>query len=429
MEPDRLRISFLNQPIGILAHRADTQEHALQLDRAFIAQGHDLSPISLPLESFAAGPRVFRAGDSPFEGGLPGLIVDSIPDAWGARMLKAEAPVVRTVLGRLAKIGLRGPGALTFDPVLGKGGDENGTEERLDRLAREAHELLKTPAILTTEHVNEALAKGGGSLGGVHPKVSAHLPLGAEKMDLERILVGGPPPEGLVPCVVKLSPLDEEGGGAVEFAFWRMARQAGLHVPRASLVHDGERRHFAVERFDRRKRGALWTRRHIHTISGLLHRRASDGAIDYSDFMRLSRRLAGSEGAEECFRRAVFNLLATNRDDHGRNHAFLYDESDRTWSLSPAYDLNPNVSNVLIALSWLGGMQIPTRWEQLLEFAEIGGIAAKKARQLYDSVEAATEQWGVIAKDADVPARIADIWQREMLQQTKPLRQNVAAKR
>ena len=42
----------------------------------------------------------------------------------------------------------------------------------------------------------------------------------------------------------------------------------------------------------------------------------------------------------ELWRRLVFSLLASNYDDHLRNHAFLMLVPDR-WSLSPAYDLNP----------------------------------------------------------------------------------------
>ena len=45
---------------------------------------------------------------------------------------------------------------------------------------------------------------------------------------------------------------------------------------------------------------------------------------------------------------------SSNASLNGGNHAFLEDEVDRTWTLSPAYDLNPSVANVLIALTWLG---------------------------------------------------------------------------
>ena len=43
---------------------------------------------------------------------------------------------------------------------------------------------------------------------------------------------------------------------------------------------------------------------------------------------------------QQLWRRMVFSLLASNFDDHLRNHAFLMHHAGR-WSLSPAYDLNP----------------------------------------------------------------------------------------
>jgi serine/threonine-protein kinase HipA len=412
--------------MGTLAYRPDGPIYALELDREFQSLGHELSPLNLPLDSFSGGPRVFRPGDSPFEGGLPGLIADSLPDAWGERMLKVEVAGLRTILGKLAAIGERGPGAITFEPVLGKGADDESVSTSLAGLARDADQLVKTPVMLTPADVNVTLARGGSSLAGVRPKVSAHIPAAGDFQQLQNILIGGATPPGQVPCVVKLSPLDDAGGGAVEFAFWRMAKNAGIRVPHASLVYDGERRHFASARFDRYlKPDGTWGRRHVHTLSGFLHRRASDGQIDYEDFIRSARTLGGAEEAREAFRRAVFNLLTTNRDDHGRNHAFLYNEVDRTWTLSPAYDLNPSVANVLIALTWLGSAEIPVRFEQLTRLAEIGGIPARTAREIYEEVGSATlGGWRESAAYAGVPDNIAVIWEKEMMQQTKLLRED-----
>jgi serine/threonine-protein kinase HipA len=144
--------------------------------------------------------------------------------------------------------------------------------------------------------------------------------------------------------------------------------------------------------------------------------------------MRLSRRLGGANEAIECFRRAVFNLLATNRDDHGRNHVFLYDETARTWALAPAFDLNPSVSNVLIALTWLGSAQIPTQFTSLIRLAEIGAISAKMARDIYKQVESATVGgWREAAGRAEVPPAMITYWDREIVQQTRALRADAKA--
>src|ERR1035437_3677504 len=184
VEPNLLQLKFLSSPLGVLAYRPDGAVHALELDRAF---GHDLSPLSLPLASFATGPRLFQPGDTPFAGGLPGLIADSLPDAWGERMLRHEMPEVRTLLGKLAAIGPRGPGAITFEPVLGAGADQHPAAVDLAALARDADRLRATPVPLTAEHVNAALAKGGSTLGGAYPKTSVHLRLEGEFIERHEI--------------------------------------------------------------------------------------------------------------------------------------------------------------------------------------------------------------------------------------------------
>jgi serine/threonine-protein kinase HipA len=254
IEPNLLHLRFLGMPMGMLAYRPDGPAFALELERGFTTLRHELSPLNLPLDSFARGPRVFRPGDSPFEGGLPGLVADSLPDSWGERMLKLEVPGLNSVLGKLAAIGERGPGAITFEPVLGKGADTGTVSANLAELAHDAARFARrspAPVVLTPSAVDVALARGGGGLGGAFPKVSAHVPESGDFLELENILIDGATPSGHVPGVVKLSPFDDEGGGSVEFAFWLMAKNAGIRVPRACLVHDGERRHFACARFDR----------------------------------------------------------------------------------------------------------------------------------------------------------------------------------
>ena len=42
---------------------------------------------------------------------------------------------------------------------------------------------------------------------------------------------------------------------------------------------------------------------------------------------------------ENMYRRMCFNVFAHNRDDHAKNFTYLYDEKDKGWCLSPAYDL------------------------------------------------------------------------------------------
>ncbi len=43
---------------------------------------------------------------------------------------------------------------------------------------------------------------------------------------------------------------------------------------------------------------------------------------------------------QELHRRVLFTILVTNTDDHLKNHGLLYDP-DGGWTLSPAFDINP----------------------------------------------------------------------------------------
>ena len=41
----------------------------------------------------------------------------------------------------------------------------------------------------------------------------------------------------------------------------------------------------------------------------------------------------------EAYKRMCFNVLYGNKDDHGKNFSFLYNEEKKGYVLSPAYDL------------------------------------------------------------------------------------------
>ena len=71
-----LTVKYLGQKVGRLAETA--AGIVFEYDPAFIAAGHELSPFNLPLRS---GVQV-RGGDK-----LPGLFDDSLPDAWGRRVM------------------------------------------------------------------------------------------------------------------------------------------------------------------------------------------------------------------------------------------------------------------------------------------------------------------------------------------------------
>lgn len=77
---------------------------------------------------------------------------------------------------------------------------------------------------------------------------------------------------------------------------------------------------------------------HVATASGLLHASHLVPSTDYETLLRLTLRLTGDLRLGEAqMRRAVFNVLAHNRDDHTKQHSFTL--RDGAWRLAPAYDL------------------------------------------------------------------------------------------
>src|SRR5262249_39673922 len=151
---------------------------------------------------------------------------------------------------------------------------------------------------------------------------------------------------------------------------------------------------FAIERFDRD--GAK--RIHMHTLGGLFELPHGYPALDYLDLLKVTRDLTRDESAvAEMFRRACFNVLAHNRDDHSRNFAFLMDEAG-TWRPSPAYDLTfadgPCGEHTLLVA---GEGRAPGK-EHLVALAEKAEL--RNGAKIIDEVRAAVSRFKRVADAA-----------------------------
>ena len=61
----------------------------------------------------------------------------------------------------------------------------------------------------------------------------------------------------------------------------------------------------------------------------------------YKDLFKLTKILSNNneEDIEQLFRRMCFNIFSHNQDDHAKNFSFIYNEKEKMYRLSPAYDL------------------------------------------------------------------------------------------
>lgn len=361
------------------------------------AVGPSISPLKLALQ-----PGVFKAP----AGRLHGVFADALPDGWGLLLmdrlfrLRGLHPERLSPLDRLAHLGARTMGALTFHPCT----DPEPAADRsvpLHLLAAAAEQVLRGRA---TELL-PVLERAGGSPGGARPKV-----LVAVRGD-DMVHGTAVPPPGYSPWLLKFwAGPEQRDAGAIEHVYARLARHAGLEVPETRLfvAADG-RRFFGVRRFDRDGDARL----HVHTLAGLLDADFREPNLDYDMLLRVAMHLTRAQpDVRRAFRQLVFNVLAHNRDDHGKNFSFVMTR-DGDWRLSPAYDLNfaegPGGEHTMTVD---GEGRRPT-WAHLLRLARRASIDEKAAREIVDEVRTALRRWPREARDADIePATIRAISQR-----------------
>jgi serine/threonine-protein kinase HipA len=375
--------------VGRLALRS--RRIYFEYDPAFIATNLQLSPFKLPLR---AG--LFEGEPTKLEA-LMGVFDDSLPDGWGRLLIDRRAVELGlsasslTPLDRLTLVGSRSMGALFYEPEVAV------EAPQIVELA----ELVKDVEIVLDDGNGadlEKLIAVGGSPMGARPKALVQIgPRGEVWFGALRIQ------PGFTAWLVKFpSRSDDPNVAALEHAYFLMARRAGLHVPRTQVLGRTKKRHgfFAIERFDR----SGTTRTHCHTLGGLLHLPHGYPALDYRDLLQVTRDLTRDQSAvTEMFRRACFNVLAHNRDDHSRNFAFLMDERG-AWAPSPAYDLTfahgPGGEHTMLVA---GEGRFPGV-AHLQALAKGAGV--KRSADIIDQVREATSDFASFADEARVPATL-----------------------
>ncbi|MEM9442749.1 MAG: HipA domain-containing protein, partial [Pseudomonadota bacterium] len=82
----------------------------------------------------------------------------------------------------------------------------------------------------------------------------------------------------------------------------------------------------------------------------------------------------------ELWRRIVFTVLVSNKDDHLKNHGFIYAGGDR-WRLSPAFDINPSPSrHCVLETGIIQGGSFDASMEIALEACEFFELNEAEAR-------------------------------------------------
>jgi serine/threonine-protein kinase HipA len=265
-------------------------------------------------------------------------IGDSAPDTWGRRLMqrmerrnaKAEGRAVRTLteadyllgvadLSRLGAMRFRRAGEQEFQAPYAAG---------IPPFIQLGRLLSITERVLRDEETDEDLLllfAPGSSLGGARPKASV-----ADK-------------DGHL-AIAKFPKQDDDYGIETwEEVALTLADAAGIRTAPHRLEQAAGKAVFVTRRFDRTTDG-----KRLPFLSAMAMLGFKDG--EHGSYPELvdALRTYGSDtenDAIELFRRMVFNILASNVDDHMRNHGFLW-TGELGWKLSPAYDLNPVPADV-----------------------------------------------------------------------------------
>lgn len=389
----------------------------------FVGSGIELSPIEMPLR-----PGTFDFPSLPREGfkGLPGMLADSLPDKFGNALINrwlteqgigiSEFDPVQ----RLCYVGQRGMGALEFEPAFPDKFAGNADVDiaslvaLANRVLAERNNLSGVLKGQDDQHDLEEILRVGTSAGGARAK--ALIAWNERSGEFRSGQLNADP--GFTQWLLKFDGVsgnsdkevaDPLGYGRLEYACYLMARDAGIEMNECRLFEEGGRAHFMTRRFDRTVDGG---KLHMQSLCGLRHFDFNAArAYSYEQAIETIRLLHLPRAArEQMVRRALFNLVIRNQDDHTKNIAFLMNKSG-TWQLAPAYDVvyayNPTGEWTSQHQMSLSGKTDNFETEDIITFGAFADLKKRETLNILDQIQSAVSQWSTFCEAAGVPDEMA----------------------
>ncbi len=403
--------------VGTVAWHPDRNAATFEFDDDFTRTGIDLAPLTMPVSDLQRGERIFEftSLNKDVFHGLPGLLSDSLPDAFGSQILKSwlerQGKDIKSItpVEKLSYIGSRGMGALRFEPSLSPKArsSEKLEVESLINLTNKVLSERESMSMNLSEDEEKALSeliKVGTSAGGQRAKAIIGYnektgEIRSGQVDL---------PRGFQHFILKFDGVnteelsDPEGYGRIEYAYYKMALDCGIAISKSNLLEENGRAHFMTRRFDRGDQGE---RIHIQTLCGIAHYDYhKPGLYSYDDaFAEMRDLYLPYPDMDQLYRRMIFNVVARNQDDHTKNISFLLPENE-TWRLSPAYDVtwsyNPTGIWTNLHQMTISGKRDRFTKKDLLDFGKKEGI--KNCRHIVNEIVEIISNWQSYARECDV---------------------------
>ncbi|MBS1983525.1 MAG: type II toxin-antitoxin system HipA family toxin [Bdellovibrionales bacterium] len=408
---ERVEVYIWEKFVGAVALDANLGFYVFAYDPTFGKSGVELSPIHMPLRDDET-PYVFTDLPELTFKRLPPMLADALPDDFGNALIDSYMAGLGiskgqiTALDRLAYMGKRSMGALEFKPTRGPRAQKPHVIE-MSTLVTEARKAVHGQ-IDSDGHAQAALRSiidVGTSAGGARAKAVIAWNEKTQEIRSGQVEV----PEGFEHWLLKFDGMghDKELGasqeyGRVEYAYYLMAKAAGIDMSESRLLEENGRAHFMTRRFDRAKGNQKHHIQSLCAMSQLDYKKKSTNSYEQL-FMTIEQLALGYEAKAEAFRRMAFNLMGRNCDDHTKNFAFLRRQGG-PWELAPAFDVtfahNPKGEWTHQHLMSVNGKFKGFEPDDLQSIADRFGVGESKA--IVGQAREAISKWAIFAKKAGV---------------------------
>lgn len=337
------KITVWDKTVGYITWDEFNNTAIFESDQEYIDSSLNLSPLLHPNKTDLLFGNDFH---EKFRGMIPPFN-DSLPDSFGNVVFKEWLEQMNldqsglNPVERLLYVGKRGIGALEYHQSKEIPNILHNID--LEELAKVSDLIIKRKYEQSDYlHSPEALKNIltiGSSVGGAQAKILVAITKELRKEN-EKILAGDiihTIPVDYYILKLEHDPTDiwYKEKNYVEFVYNQIARDSGINVADSRLILEGGRAHFASKRFDRVDNEKV----HVQTVNALTGFFGRNTDFSYENIFRVIELLGlPNSDKEQLFTQMVFNVAASNRDDHTKNFSFLMNKRG-DWSLSPAYDL------------------------------------------------------------------------------------------
>jgi serine/threonine-protein kinase HipA len=321
---------------------------------------------------------------------LPGVFADAAPDSWGRRLLERA---YGNGLNEFEYLTLSDDacrqGAMRFLDdkgaiIRGKAVDTVPRLVDLESITAIARAYEQGKEISAEEM--QALAGAGGS-GGARPKANVR--------------------DGDALWLAKFTSVNDQLPiERVEVATLRLAVACGIRTPATRLeLADTPFPVALIQRFDRRGATRI---PYISARTALSKTGAELGS--YTEIVDFMRSYSSDPMADfrELYRRLIFTILVSNKDDHLKNHGFLYVGAGQ-WRLSPMFDVNPAPDrNPHLETAILEGGAHDRSVNLALETCEFFELPEAEAREMIrDTAQRISNGWREVLRQVGVSGALA----------------------